>query len=252
MSSLIGIHVNNINNIKNYKNINFFQFFVKQNKKYKKLKNIFSVIHASYTINLARNWSETDWWIIQFINEIEICHIIGSFCIIIHVGKKLNLSLEESINNMYSALLFIHQQTKNLNVKILIETPAGQGTEILENITDLCNFMMKFFNHPDDNIKNRFGICIDTCHLFVAGNDLSTLIQDIHNICGIDKVKLCHLNSSKNNFGSRIDRHDNIQNGKINLDELILFLIKFKIPIILETPEKNIIDDYKYICDIKK
>jgi deoxyribonuclease-4 len=250
MSSLVGIHINNIDNIKKYKTINFFQFFVNQKNKYTKLKNVHSVIHASYTINLARNWTENEWWIIQLINEIEICQIIGSFCIVIHVGKKLNLSLEEAINNMYSALLYIHQQTKNTGVKILIETPAGQGTEILENIKDLCKFMLKFFNHPDNKIKERFGICIDTCHLYVAGNKISSLIKNIHNICGIDKVKLCHLNSSKNDFGSRIDRHESIKNGKIKLDELILFLKKLKIPIILETPDDNIMDDYKYVGEI--
>ena len=71
-----------------------------------------------------------------------------------------------------------------------------------------------------NKIKERFGICIDTCHLYVAGNKISSLIKNIHNICGIDKVKLCHLNSSKNDFGSRIDRHESIKNGKIKLDEL--------------------------------
>jgi len=250
--SLIGIHIDNPENINKYNDINFFQFFVSTNKHYKKLK-IKSVIHASYTINLAKKWKSSDWWINQLISEIKICEIIGSFAIVIHVGKKLNLTLEESINNIYSSLLYVYENTKKYNVKILLETPAGSGTEILYNIKDFCEFMNKFYTHPNKKIRETFGICIDTCHLFVAGNKINEIIINIDKICGVDKIKLCHLNSSKNNFNSHIDRHENLKNGKINfneLEELAIFLNKLKIPIILETPNKYILDDYKKLKKI--
>lgn len=273
--SLIGVHIDNILDIVNilaknklYENIDLVQTFVNAttdytDKKYDKVKkhilerNIKISIHASYSINLSKQWNENDWWIQQFINEINAAHTLNAFCIVIHTGKKLQLSEPVSINNMYSSLLFIHEKTKHNNsVKILIETPSGQGTELLTQLEDLCNFLKKFYNHPDSNIKNRFGMCFDTCHVFAAGYDIrlinkqtsSIKIMDIiHNSIGIDKIKLCHINDSKKDLGSKRDRHENIGIGMIGIKP-IMHIVKFmkilEIPMILETP--NIRLDYDY------
>ena len=162
---------------------------------------------------------------------------------------------------MYSSLLYIHEQTKKYqNVRIILETPSGQGTEMLTNIEDFCNFMKKFYLHPDLSVHERFGICIDTCHVFVAGHDIrtqhniNTLFSTIDKIIGIQKIKLCHINDSKNILNSKIDRHENIGKGflgKESIIKIVKFIKKLQIPIILETPIEYLERDYKFIKKIK-
>jgi deoxyribonuclease-4 len=272
--SLIGIHINDIKDIKNtlnnkyFNKLNFIQIFVSPSinyldKSYDKIllcikKNkINIVVHASYTINLALQWDTHSWWIQQFIIEIEKAEQLNAYAIVIHTGKQLNLSISQSINNMYSALLYIHNATiNNEKVKILIETPAGQGTETLTDIQDFCIFINKFYKHPNKSVQKRFGICIDTCHLFVSGHDIRTkkninkIFNIIDTIVGIDKIKLCHINGAKNNLNEKIDRHSNINDGYIGkkaILTIVKFLNKLEIPMILETPIKYIHKDYMLI-----
>jgi deoxyribonuclease-4 len=270
MTSLIGIHISNIRNIINHdnKNIKLFQFFVSATTDYTKTeyqqiinyiknKKIRSVIHASYSINLARKWKSSDWWIQQLIGEIKICSTIGSFGIIIHTGKQLDLSIAEALNNMYTSLLYVHQMTLDeMDVRLIIETPAGQGTETLTKIEDFCKFMNKFYTIPKRDIQNRFGMCIDTCHVFAAGNDIrtsstmSTFFSIIDNMIGINKVKVCHLNDSRGKLGSKLDRHEPIGRGEIGKDALIKitkFMESLEIPVVLETCQNTILDDYKIL-----
>jgi len=235
---MIGTHINDINNIyKNNKKI--YQIFInekisndKKFIKYIKKNNIIIIVHVSYSINLSKNWSPNSSHILQLINEIKYAYKIGSPYIVIHTGKQMDLPLSVALNNMYSSLLHVLKFT---NIKILLETPSGQGTETLTDIENFCKFIKKF----DDKI----GICIDTCHIFVAGNDIRTqknidiFFRTIDKIVGIDKVKLCHLNDSKNDVGSRIDRHEVIGKGFIgekSIKEIIKFLSSIDVPMIEE------------------
>jgi len=265
--SLVGIHIDDISEIKHYDHnkIKLFQFFVSATHDYDKKEyqeifqhiknnNIKIVVHGSYSLNMSRSWKESDWWIQQLINEIMICDKIGSFGIVIHTGKKLDLTTSTAINNMYTSLMYIHEQTlKHQNVKILIETPSGQGTEILTQMDEFCRFMNKFYKHPKSDVRDRFGVCIDTCHIFASGHDIRSLklingfFGTIDKTIGIDKIKLCHLNDSKYDLGSKLDRHMTIGKGYIGIDPLRLiveFLGTLEIPILLETPSKNIIKDF--------
>jgi deoxyribonuclease-4 len=270
--SLIGIHISDILHIlePNNKNIRFYQFFVSSQTDYSKEKyqkviqkmksnKIYSVVHASYSINLGKNWTPNDWWIQQMIGEIKASSKLKSFSIVIHTGKKLQLSTNIAINNMYTSLLYIHEKTIKYNVKILIETPSGQGTETLVDIIEFCNFMNKFYKHPNKKVRERFGICIDTCHIYASGYNIcdKTIMDDyfnnINKIVGLDKIKLCHMNDSKGSLGSLKDRHDNFGNGNLGkkcILELYKFIKKMEIPIILETPNKNIYDDYIFLTNI--
>lgn len=268
MKNIIGFHIDNIDNIDNVNNIEtiikdikkikckIIQIFVnpmKNNKdnynllkKCLKKNKIYCVVHISYTINCAQNWNEYSWWIKQLILEIELAAYIGAISVIIHIGKQLNLTIEECYNNMYSSLLYIHQQTiKYSNMKILIETPAGQGTEMCYKMEDLAYFYNKFSNHKNNIIQSRFGICLDTCHIFAAGYDISNkkninkYIENFNELIGIEQIKLIHLNDSKNILGSHKDRHECLGKGYIGLSGLLIFAKLFNmlnIPIILETP----------------
>lgn len=278
--SLLGIHISNILdvpkeivNVSHFRSINLVQIFVSAtnnylDKKYDsvlkflKTNNIYIVVHASYSINLARKWSNTDWWIQQFIGEINEASKIGAFGIVIHTGKKLQLSNAESINNMYTSLLYIHHKTSfNIpinKVKIMLETPSGQGTETLTNIEEFCRFMKKFYDHPDQKIRDRFGVCVDTCHIFAAGYDIrgtqniNKFFKIIDKSIGTDKIKLCQINDSKKGLGSKLDRHENIGQGEIG-KESILKIVKFmkdlEIPIVLETPINGLVSDYNMLLN---
>lgn len=274
--SLIGIHISRIDDVmgnidKHFKNIDLIQIFVNattnyNDKKYTdavqylQKKKIKLVVHGSYSINLAKRWTETDWWIQQFIGEIKVSHQLGSFGIVIHTGKQLDLTTAEALNNMYTALLYTHQKTEaQQDVRIIIETPSGQGTETLTEIYEFCRFMKKFYMHPNEKVRQRFGICVDTCHIFAAGNDIrdeksiNQFFGIIDKTIGIEKIKLCQINDSKKGLGEHLDRHENIGIGKIGKQAIGLvveFMKELEIPIVLETPDLRIRKDYEFLKSI--
>lgn len=271
--SLIGAHINSdLDEIKNDTlriheiGGNIIQMFVNVNSKSKKInayytdfnkflksKNIKCVIHASYTINLAQNWDYYSWWIKQFILEIELAHIIDAIGIVVHLGKQLELSSEEGMNNMYTSLLYVHNQTINYkNIKILIETSTGQGSEMCFELKNLAHFYRKFSKHNNKEIVNRFGLCVDTCHIFAAGyditnkNNIKMYFDEFDELIGLENIKLIHLNDSKKEIGSKVDRHANIGSGFIGKEPLKLISLMFNklnVPIILETPHEKQNDD---------
>jgi apurinic endonuclease APN1 len=269
----VGIHINSnpneilasVNDAYKHK-AEIVQFFVYSNIKdksvYTKLKNflfehkIKSVVHISYTINCSRAWDDYSPWIKQFIDEIKLADHVGAFACVVHLGKQLNLSVEESTNNMYTSLLYVHQQTKDIQVKILLETSTGQGTEIAYKLDDLAYIYRKFSKHKNKEIVNRFGICFDTCHVFSAGYDIRSkesreiFFDNFNELIGLDHIKLVHLNDSKVECGSNVDRHENLGEGYIGIKALKIIQILFKklnIPLVLETPNRHIFDDLKLI-----
>jgi deoxyribonuclease-4 len=273
---MFGFHINSDPNIIcdeliKYKDLKCLQLFVNINDKYKeeylKFKElaikhkINIVVHASYTINLAQSWDEYSWWISQLIMEITIANNIGAKAIILHLGKKLQLDQEIAINNMYSALLYVSNKLDKLNitnVKILLETSSGQGSEMCIKLDDLAKFINKLLNNKS-NIADKFGICVDTCHIFNAGYDINTpkkvynYFKEFDEKIGIKNIKVIQLNNSKTELGAKRDRHENLEYGKINLDgikEVIKLCHKLGILLILETPDEHIDRDLKIIKEI--
>lgn len=255
----------------NKNNCKVVQIFVNINKKYDKIYNdiklkaqelnINIIVHASYTINIAQEWTEYSWWIEQLIQEINISNKLGAKYIVIHLGKKLDLDENIAINNMYSSLLYIHNKTQKLSIKLLLETSSGQGSEMCSTIDGLAMLINKFLNSKNELIKNRFGICVDTCHIFSAGYPINekenTLkyINEFNEKINVSTIKVLHLNDSKNKVGSNIDRHENINNGFIGIDGLkpiIKLCFKLNIPIILETPYNNIKNDLDILKNLQK
>ncbi len=260
--SLIGIHIDStpnsiIDQIQYYhnKNYNTLQLFVSTNKKHrefyepiKKLINKLGIIlsvHISYTINIASDPNNYSWGHMQFIEEIKIAHDIGAYAVVVHLGKQLDLTKEVALNNMFINLLKVLDATKELDIKILIETSTGQGSEMCYDINEFAMFFKKIKN-------NRIGICLDTCHIFNAGYDIRTkkttenYLKNFEDKIGINSIKLIHLNDSYNDIGKHIDRHQNIGRGYIGIEgikQIIMFFTSLNIPIVLETPDEYINDD---------
>lgn len=272
MAYYFGAHLDNINLIASAKKIkeaggNIVQIFLTlpgttttqerttksliEFKNYLINNNMKVVVHSSYTHNVAKDWDEYSWWLKNIETEIRYCNIISAIGLVLHFGKQLELSIEEAYNNMYTSLIYIHNKTKDCsNVKIILETSTGQGTETCFRIEDLSHFFRKFSKNENPEIKNRFRLCLDTCHIFAAGYDIQTkksiksYLEAFEELIGLRYLGLIHLNDCKVNLGEQKDRHDNIGKGYIGLSALkILFkyFVKLKIPIILETPN----DGYK-------
>jgi deoxyribonuclease-4 len=260
----IGIHIDSspsslIDQIKYYHNkkCKIIQLFVTLNKSaknfYKPIKElcyklkIKITVHISYTINIACDPNKYSWSIRQFIEEIKIAHKIGAFAVIVHLGKQLDLPLEVALNNMLINLLKVHNETKDLDIHILLETSTGQGSELCYNLDDFAKFYKR--------IKyKRFGICLDTCHIFNAGYDIKTIksiekyLKDFDKKIGLTEIKLIHFNDSHNKLGEKIDRHANIGKGYIGengLKQIAIFFLKIGVPIVLETPNEYINDDFE-------
>ena len=242
---------------------NIIQIFTIPRKKYLDMymnfrnnnKNIQVVIHASYTYNFCRDWDSNSWWIHSFLYEVRIAEILGVKYIVLHFGKSIGQSMESAYNNMYTSLLYVNSKILNNEIQILLETPAGQGSEICYTLEELARFYNKIQKSPNKEFSNRIKICIDTCHIYAANYDLNDeekikeYFKKFDENIGISNVKLVHLNDSKYKLGCRIDRHASLNEGYIgisNITYIYRFIKKLGIPIILETPG----DSYKE--EIKK
>ena len=273
MTNLIGLHIDStpetlIDEIEKYKNkCGIIQLFVSNAKKYKlyydnlkesvKKYNLKVSVHISYTINLSKDSTKFTWWIHQMADEIKLAEKIGAFVVVVHLGKQLDLSLDVALNNMYINLIKVASLVYNYNIKILLETSTGQGSETLFKIEDLA----KFYSKLKDNklLTNKIGICLDTCHIFNAGYDISDkkkinkYLDDFERLIGINEIKLIHLNDSKNKVGSHLDRHENINYGYIGKEgiiEIAKFFTKLGVSLVLETPDEHITEDLKLLQKI--
>lgn len=192
------------------------------------------IVHAPYIINLA-NPNNLDFGIRFLIEELTRCEELGIQKIVLHPGSHVGLGIEEGIHNIILGLNSVLENS-HTNVKILLETMAGKGTEVGSNFSELKQII--------DGIhqKERIGICLDTCHLNDAGYDLSnfdSILDEIDEKIGLDKIGCIHINDSKNILAAHKDRHENIGLGTIGFDTLIKIIYHEKlenIPKILETP----------------
>jgi len=194
------------------------------------------IVHAPYIINLANNKEEEKYkFSIDFlIEEINRCNMFSIKNLVLHPGSHVNLGREVGLENIINALNIVIEKTEN--VRILLETMAGKGTELGTNFDDLKYII--------ENIKdkNRIGLCLDTCHLNDSGypiEDFDKILDEIDSKIGLSYVKCVHINDSKNPLGAHKDRHENIGYGTIGFDNLINVIYNDRlteVPKILETP----------------
>lgn len=204
-----------------------------------KYKNIIQsqdiIVHAPYIVNPA---SPEKWeFAYEFlVAEIKRMNYIGAKYLVLHPGAYTKFPKEQAIKTLINTIKKIISATEN--VEILLETMAGKGTEIGANFLEL-NEIIQQINSP------RVNICLDTCHVWESGVDIKNTKAFInqlkqHNL--LKKVKVFHINDSKNPQGHKRDRHANIDQGYIGLEALknIIFHPFFQdIPMILETPWVN-------------
>lgn len=229
---------------------------LKNIKKILKKKNMKLVIHSSYMLNFARiplDLSKS-WWIKNLIDELKYASRMGAMGCVIHLGKHMELTKKMATEHMLESLVHVIKNTPK-DVKIIIETSSGQGTELCYKLDEFKSFYEMF----PSRYRKRIGICIDSCHVFAAGYDLRTKknVIDFFNyfskLINFKNVVLFHLNDSKKGLGSRVDRHEVLGKGKIGVEGIIQIIImcyKLNIPIILETPRTNHKPEIKLIKKI--
>lgn len=206
-----------------------------------RVKMIFS--HASYLINLASN-DDTLWErsIKALIGEVQRCHDLGLEFTILHPGSAKEFGEQKGMKKIIKALKTTLHATKNSTVKILLENTAGQGTSIGYRFEHL----KQIINGVD---SSSIGMCFDTCHAFAAGYDIRTksgfegTMEELDNIIGLKNLHAIHMNDSKGELGSNLDRHEHIGKGKLGLEPFRQIMNRFThIPKVIETPKEDNMD----------
>lgn len=199
--------------------------------------------HDSYLINLGHPEKEPLEKSRQaFLDEMNRCELLGLDRLNFHPGSHLNkITVEECLKRIAESINITLDKTKG--VTAVIENTAGQGTN-LGHTFEQIRFII---DHVED--KSRVGVCIDTCHAYTSGYDVKTragfteTFRKFTEIIGAGFLKGMHLNDSKKDFGTRVDRHENLGGGFLG-EEVFSFIMnddRFDdMPLILETPEESL------------
>jgi deoxyribonuclease-4 len=199
--------------------------------------------HASYLINLAASQAEMAAKSVgAFAEELARCQQLGIGIIVIHPGSHggagIEQGLAEVVRNLDLALE--HSGVLESDVIVLLETTAGQGTALGSRFEEL-GWLLQQSRYPA-----HLGVCVDTCHIFAAGYAFSSpagyqqTMEQLEHCIGCDRIHFFHLNDSKKECGSRVDRHEHIGEGKIGIDgfqHLLTDPLFQHRPMTLETPK---------------
>ncbi len=199
--------------------------------------------HDSYLINLGHPDNEKrDKSMNAFLDEVQRCEILGLDRLNFHPGSHLKqISEEECLRRIADGMNKTLDKTKS--VTLVLENTAGQGS----NLGWKFEHLARIIDLVED--KSRVGICIDTCHMFTAGYDIRTReaydisMAQFESIIGFKYLRGMHLNDSKPDLGSHVDRHDSIGKGKIGLDAFRFIMNDERmddIPLILETIDESL------------
>ncbi len=193
------------------------------------------IVHAPYIINLC-NENNFDFSVSFLTEEVKRVSALGIKYLVLHPGSHVGIGIDAGIDNIVKGLNIVLDNTKNLDVVILLETMAGKGSEVGSNLEEINRIISLIKD------SSRVGVCLDTCHLNDSGYDMSKFdlfLEEFDNIIGIERIGCIHINDSKNSINSHKDRHENIGFGTIGFDNLINIIYNSKlenIPKILETP----------------
>jgi len=201
------------------------------------------LIHASYLINLGSPdeglWQRS---VEGLVTEIQRADQLQIPFVVVHPGAYTSSDEASGIRQIALGLDELHQQTEGVSSRVLLETTAGQGTNLGWQFEQLAAML--------DQVKDpeRLGICVDTCHIHAAGYSLATedeyeeTWRSFEKVLSIKQIQAMHLNDSKRELGSRVDRHEHIGQGEIGLEAFRCLMNDSRfsaIPMYLETPKQD-------------
>ena len=194
------------------------------------------VAHAPYTLNPCSDKHETrEFARIVFVDDLARMEYVPNNYYNFHPGSHVGQGVEPGIEMISALLNQILQPTQTTTV--LLETMSGKGSEVGSKFEELKAIIDRV------NLKEKIGVCLDTCHVYSAGYDIVNRLDDVlenfDRIIGLSRLKAVHLNDSKMPFASNKDRHEQIGKGTIGFDAIIRFINHPKLrhlPFVLETP----------------
>ena len=204
------------------------------------------IAHDSYLINLG----SPDEALVKksreaFLEEMTRCEKLKIPYLVTHPGSHIDHGEEWGLKRIAESLDWLHERAGDYKVKVALETTAGQGSNLGYKFEQLAK-MIELSAHPE-----RVKVCIDTCHIFAAGYDITTIdgyektISEFDRIIGLKRLVAIHVNDSKKGLGSKVDRHEHIGKGMIG-EKAFGFIMRDKrfekIPKLLETPKENEMD----------
>ncbi len=195
--------------------------------------------HSLYLVNLAT--SDDELWnksLNALTDDLERCEQLGLPGLVMHPGSHKGEGEQVGMDQVIAGLDEVHRRLPGYQVQVWLENTAGQGDH-LGYTFDQLRVMLEGVHQPE-----QLGVCFDTAHAFASGYDLRTretfdeTWDAFHQIVGLDRLKAIHLNDSKRELGSRVDRHEHIGKGELGL-EPFRFLLNdprfLNIPMTLET-----------------
>ncbi len=201
------------------------------------------LIHDSYLINLASPDPELrEKSIARFADELKRAQVLGVPQLVMHPGAAKDDSREAALDRVAKSFDQIFASLPGNTTKVLIETTAGQGSYLGGKFEEIAAIIAA------SDFKDRLGVCLDTCHVFVAGYDFRTkdlydaMFDNFDRSIGLDRLDAFHLNDSMKGLNSHVDRHEHIGKGEIGLDAFALLVNDPKFadkPMYLETPKKE-------------
>ncbi len=212
----------------------------------------FVIAHTAYLINIASTKDDTrEKSVAALIDEIDRCNVLQIPYLVLHPGSHNGAGYKIGLQNIKNSLIEVKNRIEFAeDFLLLFETTAGQGNSIgsrLEEIADILEIA--------DIIGFPAGVCLDTCHIFAAGYNIKDsdkyidFMDDFNKLIGLERLKVIHINDSKNDLGTKKDRHEHIGDGFIGRDGFFNIMNDkrlLNLPKCLETPKGN---DYEY--DIK-
>jgi len=215
-------------------------------------------VHDSYLINLASPNPLIYRKSLEAVtDELQRCETLRIPYLVMHPGSHLGQGEQKGLEQLADALRQCYEKAGVVNTAVLLETTAGQGSNLGYTFEQLRYLIDR------SKLEEKIGVCLDTCHIFAAGYDLrnkkvwENSKQNFDQIIGLEKLKIIHANDSKRELGSRVDRHARIGEGRIGLKGFSI-LIKDpdlkNIPFILEIPggEEAYREDIQLLRTIKK
>ena len=194
----------------------------------KKPQNAIWFVHAAYLINLC---NPTEINVTKLDNEYTATRLLGCKGLVFHVGSHTSLSYEQGFANMVTGMRRILANV-TIETPLILETPAGEGTEIGGSYESFCILLEQFMNELGKTLR----VCVDTCHVFNMGYDPLWFIQNL-NTTYPNSVAVVHFNDSQNERGSRVDRHHIAGLGYIGYERMMNvynYCMCEKIPMIRE------------------
>lgn len=199
--------------------------------------------HAPYTLNACSADERTREFAREMMeDDLRRMELMPNNLYNFHPGSHVKQGVDVGINYIVELLNSVLKEEQTTTV--LLETMAGKGTEVGRSFEEIAEIISKV------NLKDKMGVCLDTCHIYDAGydivNDLDSVLDEFDRIIGLDRLKAIHLNDSKNPFKSHKDRHEKIGEGFLGLDAITKIINHPKLkhlPFFLETP--NELDGYK-------